>query len=69
MIRTLVLLVLAGACVAGPRLRAADEPLKLGSVWLRSFDEAAKAAQKEGKPILLLFQEAPACVACEGAGS
>ena len=42
---------------------------ELGSVtWLRHFDDAIATAQRESKPILLLFQEVPGCSTCVNFG-
>lgn len=36
------------------------QPVEIGTVdWLRDLDEAKRASQESGKPILLLFQEVP----------
>lgn len=51
-------------------LLAQNKPIELGNVqWLRSFDEAQTKSKKEGKPILILFQEIPGCVTCRNYGS
>ncbi|MCP3920730.1 MAG: hypothetical protein GY711_34825 [bacterium] len=35
-------------------------PVELGRVgWTRNLDEAAQASAKDGRPVLLLFQEIP----------
>ena len=45
-------------------------PVELGDVhWLRSYDEAQMRSKKEGKPILILFQEIPGCETCRNYGS
>ena len=44
-------------------------PVELGDVhWLRSYDEAQARSKKEGKPILILFQEVPGCETCRNYG-
>jgi hypothetical protein len=49
---------------------AQTNPVELGDVhWLRSFDEAQARSKKEGKPILILFQEIPGCETCRNYGS
>ena len=49
---------------------AQNNPIELGNVhWLRSFDEAQVRSKKEGKPILILFQEVPGCETCRNYGS
>jgi hypothetical protein len=51
-------------------LLAQNNPIELGDVhWLRSFDEAQMKSKKEGKPILILFQEIPGCQTCRNYGS
>jgi len=51
-------------------LLAQSNPIELGDVqWLRSFDEAQARSKKEGKPILILFQEIPGCETCKNYGS
>ena len=51
-------------------LFAQNNPIELGDVqWLRSFDEAQARSKKEGKPILILFQEIPGCETCKNYGS
>lgn len=51
-------------------LAAQNNPIELGDVhWLRSFDEAQVKSKKEGKPILILFQEIPGCQTCRNYGS
>ncbi len=51
-------------------LLAQNNPIELGNVhWLRSFDEAQVRSKKEGKPILILFQEVPGCETCRNYGS
>ena len=49
---------------------AQTNPIELGDVqWLRSFEEAQMKSKKEGKPILILFQEIPGCQTCKSYGS
>src|SRR6187551_2627078 len=51
-------------------LAAQNNPIELGDVhWLRSFEEAQIKSKKEGKPILILFQEIPGCQTCKNYGS
>lgn len=60
-IRTLTLLVVV-LCAGAFAAESTDvkPPPELGKVaWLRNFDEAAKQAEKEKKPLLVLFQEVP----------
>jgi len=45
-------------------------PEELGDVhWLRTWEEAEKAARVSGKPILILFQEVPGCSNCTHFGN
>ncbi len=47
-----------------------NNPIELGGIhWFRSFDEAQAKSKKEGKPILILFQEVPGCETCRNYGS
>ena len=47
----------------------AHQAEELGQVnWLRSYDQAIKQAQKNGKFILILFQEVPGCATCRNYG-
>lgn len=51
-------------------LIAQNNPIELGNVyWLRSMEEAQVKSKKEGKPILILFQEIPGCHTCKSYGS
>ncbi len=51
-------------------IAAQTNPVELGDVhWLRSMDEAQAKSKKEGKPILILFQEIPGCETCRNYGS
>ncbi len=46
-----------------------DPPVELGKVnWLRNFDDAQARADKEDKPIFILFQEVPGCSTCRNYG-
>lgn len=47
-----------------------DQPEELGLVhWLRDLDAGRAEAQKNGKPILILFQEVPGCSNCTRYGN
>lgn len=51
-------------------IMAQNNPIELGDVhWLRSMEEAQGKSKKEGKPILILFQEIPGCLTCRNYGS
>jgi hypothetical protein len=55
--------------IPAPRF-APDNPVELGAVhWLRNLDEARKEAEKNHKPILILFQEVPGCSNCTRFGN
>ncbi|HEY3245572.1 MAG TPA: thioredoxin family protein, partial [Phycisphaerae bacterium] len=44
-------------------------PPELGDVaWRRGLELAAQAARKDGKPLLVLFDEVPGCETCKGYG-
>ena len=64
--RSMPALLLAAACLlalAPPERSAAEEagrPREFGTVhWLRALSDAEERATKEGKPMLVLFQEVP----------
>ncbi len=47
-----------------------SQPEELGKVtWLRSYDKAIEQAQKQNKPIYILFQEIPGCSTCKNFGN
>ncbi|MEM1323067.1 MAG: VPGUxxT family thioredoxin-like (seleno)protein, type 2 [Bacteroidota bacterium] len=46
-----------------------DPPVELGKVnWLRDIDAAVQRAEREDKPIFILFQEVPGCATCRNYG-
>ncbi|MEZ4959941.1 MAG: VPGUxxT family thioredoxin-like (seleno)protein, type 2 [Saprospiraceae bacterium] len=46
------------------------QPQELGKVqWLRSMADAQFQSKKDGKPILILFQEIPGCATCQRYGN
>ena len=46
-------------------MQAIAQPRELGRIeWMRGFDIAARRAKREGKPLLVLFQEVPGCHTC-----
>ena len=48
---------------------ARTTPVELGRVrWERDFDAALKRAQKDQRPLLVLFQEVPGCSTCVNYG-
>ena len=47
-----------------------DNPKELGKVnWERDLDNGLQQAAREGKPVLLLFQEVPGCMTCQRYGN
>lgn len=45
------------------------QPEELGKVnWLRSYDKALAASEKENKPVFIVFQEIPGCATCRNYG-
>ncbi|HNM25983.1 MAG TPA: VPGUxxT family thioredoxin-like (seleno)protein, type 2 [Saprospiraceae bacterium] len=51
-------------------VQSAGQPEELGQVhWIRDLDAGRAAAQKSGKPILILFQEVPGCSNCTRFGN
>lgn len=47
----------------------ADSPKELGRVaWDRDFGRAVEKSRKDGRPLLVLFQEVPGCATCVGYG-
>lgn len=46
-----------------------NPPTELGTVdWIRSFEKGLAKAEKENKPVFLLFQEVPGCATCRNYG-
>ncbi len=46
-----------------------DNPIELGKIeWLRNYSEALEKAEKENKPVFILFQEVPGCATCRNYG-
>lgn len=49
--------------------RMVDQPDELGTVdWIRNFENGLAKAEKENKPVFLLFQEVPGCATCRNYG-
>jgi len=49
--------------------RARDNPVEIGLVdWNRDLDAALDQSKKNGKPVLVLFQEVPGCAGCQKFG-
>jgi hypothetical protein len=48
---------------------AENDHEELGTIrWLRYYDTALRRARREGKPVLILFQEVPGCSTCRNYG-
>lgn len=63
------LLVVSSALFAQQRTNPKNQDEELGNVaWLRDYDTALSLSQKEGKPVLILFQEVPGCATCRNYG-
>lgn len=51
------------------RTNPSSQNEELGKVsWYRDYDEAIAAAKKQGKSVLILFQEIPGCATCRNYG-
>lgn len=51
------------------RPRHKKDTIELGRVnWIRDYEQALQLAQKEQKPIFILFQEVPGCMNCQRFG-
>ncbi|MBX2829152.1 MAG: thioredoxin family protein [Flavobacteriaceae bacterium] len=65
----LALLLLMLPVTAQERTNAQNQDEELGRVsWHRDFETALALAKKEGKPVLILFQEVPGCATCRNYG-
>lgn len=67
-----VLMIVSLPLLAGPSKPVANglKVPELGRIaWVRGFDNAAKKASSEKKPLLVLFQEVPGCATCKNYGS
>lgn len=54
---------------AQERTDAKNQDKELGKVsWYRDYDDAVTMSLKQGKPILILFQEVPGCSTCRNYG-
>ncbi len=54
---------------AQERTSPKSQPVELGEIsWYRDFDLAKSMAEKERKPIFILFQEVPGCSTCRTYG-
>lgn len=66
---TMVLLMVS-TLHAQDRTNPTKQQVELGKVsWYRSYPQALKQAEKEGKPVLILFQEVPGCATCRNYGN
>ena len=62
-------LIISTLTVAQTMTNGKDQNIELGKVsWLRNYDEALKQSEKQGKPVLILFQEVPGCSTCRNYG-
>ncbi|MDZ4804010.1 MAG: VPGUxxT family thioredoxin-like (seleno)protein, type 2 [Candidatus Eisenbacteria bacterium] len=72
--RILTTLLLGGGLFATPDdswipAVSAANPRELGDVtWRRDWDVAAAESRRNGRPLLVLFQEIPGCATCVGFG-
>ena len=70
--RTLLVLFISFQTIflfAQERTDPNNQSEELGKVmWYRDYDEALKLADKEGKAVLILFQEVPGCSTCRNYG-
>lgn len=65
----ILLFVHNGKRGSGDRSRNESHVRELGTVrWFRGFDQARQRAERENKPLLVLFQEVPGCSTCIGYG-
>ena len=49
--------------------RVGDNPVEIGQVdWSHDLDAALEESKKDGKPVLVLFQEVPGCAGCQKFG-
>jgi Thioredoxin-like len=54
---------------AQEKTNPANQSEELGAVsWYRDYNTALILSQKEGKPVLILFQEVPGCMTCRNYG-
>lgn len=59
----------SGAAFAQERTNPNKQSEELGKVsWFRNYEAALKAADRSGKPVLMLFQEVPGCATCRNYG-
>ena len=55
--------------LAQERTNPAKQDKELGKIsWYRDYPAALAASKKEGKPVLMLFQEVPGCATCRNYG-
>ena len=55
--------------IAQERTDPKNQDEELGKIaWLRDFETAIAQSKKEGKPVLILFQEVPGCATCRNYG-
>lgn len=63
-------LLFSTVAFAQSRTNGNDQPEELGKVsWYRDYDAALAEAQRQDKPVLILFQEVPGCATCQQYGN
>ena len=61
--------IVRNSSVQNPRAALNDNPVEIGTVnWGRDLDSALAKSKKNGKPVLVLFQEVPGCSGCQKFG-
>src|SRR3954466_9012901 len=70
LVLSLVLLIVGGVVWSDrSRESASTSPRELGPIrWNRNLDDATRVAQRDNKPLLVLFQEVPGCATCTAYG-
>lgn len=67
---TLILFVVLNAEVYAQLTEVNNQPIELGMVsWFRNYDEALDQANRQKKPLFILFQEVPGCATCQKYGN
>ncbi len=69
MLQLIVAVLLLQPLTAQERTNGQNQDEELGKVrWYRDYDTAINLSKKEGKPVLILFQEVPGCATCRNYG-
>lgn len=67
---TLILFVVLNVEVYAQLTEVNNQPIELGMVsWFRNYDEALDQANRQKKPLFILFQEVPGCATCQKYGN